>query len=451
MTHLITGLIGLLILVCTRRLYDRNFELFLCLLIIINFEFFSLLPRFSEHGIYREILLPIVLFYFLEDRFLVQLFPEYEREQFSFGKYGSWIIIYMAIVALGIGVASFRGQPILLGIKAAKYYPLFLVYFIIVNHKIDINKFTRYFVILCCVLAALIGIQWVFFNKLELFYFYEDANLLRTGADTGLRIIVGAQFISISAVIAFAKYLKSRSKTYLCVFIGLFSTVIIIIQTRAAIIAILITTFFLFLNDRKFLIKRLAIGLYAIVFLSSLVVYCEAYHPGLLARSRMVRITMENLQDLEDKTKGGSVYLRKKCYEYYFGEARKSILIGHGICNFTWEGNPEAWRQKVLGFYLSDIGIMHLLYDSGLAGLLWFLAGLIRFIPDAVQANQYQEVGAYFVLGAIMMPTIDLFISLNNIFLFGIFLALMAKVVVVSPKDDEVIWSSKNGHPVKQL
>jgi len=95
MPHLITGVTGLLIILCTRRLYDRNFELFLCILIVINYEFFLLVPRFSEYGIYREILLPIVLFCFIENRFLLRLINEYREVRFTYGRYGRWIIVYL--------------------------------------------------------------------------------------------------------------------------------------------------------------------------------------------------------------------------------------------------------------------------------------------------------------------------------------------------------------------
>lgn len=427
MPHIVTALIGVIIFFTTRKLYRNNIEFFLCLLIIINFEFFSIIPRFSEFGIYREILLPVVCLYLLEYYFLVRIFPQYDGRFFNAGKYGGWVLVFFSILFLGVITATLNGQPLIYGIKATKYYPLFLFYFIIVNQNIDIDKFTTLFVILGCILGLMITTNWLFFDELRLFHFYEDANITRVGGQRNLRITVGSHVIAISTLMAYVKYIDTRYRLHLFIFSGLVLVLIFIIQTRTLLFALIISLVFIHIIHKREFLRRTARYLYFLLLFMSIFAYQFTHNPSSLLKIPILKATFHDLKKNEfNRTRRDNLQIRKEGYKYYLNKIKKSIVTGHGFQNANWIENNERYVQKAYGFYLSDIGWMHFFYKCGLIGIIWLAIGLLLLLKDTFQSPNCKEVGIYFLIGIIMLPTIDLFMSQDHIFIFGIFLGLMS-------------------------
>lgn len=393
-------------MIAQRNVFYKNIELFLCVFIVINFNIFGLLPKFGEFYHFQETLLPIMVFY---------IFNLLLRNEFGFGRYGLWIIAYVIILIFGIIVASRWGQPLSLGMKAIKFHMLILVYFLVVNCKIDVDKFTKYYVILGIVLAILTAFQYILLDKF-LFFNLDEEKLLEYGKGIrGIRVTTGASLISTAAVIAFAKYLKKHGNLYLYIFLGLFMHVVLISKTRMLIVGIIMTSIVLYLIYRKFSLKRVFLTIVVMVIFSIVVTKVSS-----LVENKYLETIK---QDIEGE---GTYRPRANAYDYYFNQFKKSPFVGYGYWNFVWKKNPEAQLQE-RGIHFSDIGITHLIIESGLVGAVWLFYGLIRFIPAILKGNRPLDAIAYIIFALMVIVTLDYFLGGNTIFLFGIFLGLIGK------------------------
>ncbi len=338
-----------IILISLRNYFYRNFEFFLCILIIFNFQTFYLLPKTGEFYQYRVMLLAVLIAY---------LFVHYLRNRsFDYGSYGIWIIAYLVIVAIGLFTASRFGQPLLLGVKAVKYLLLVMIYFLVVNIRIDINKFTRYLVIMAIVIAILAIFQFIFINKFVIFNAFE-ANLIRMGEERGNRVLVGSSIISLAATIAFAKYLRGHGIFYLYSFIGLFLHVIIVVRTRMLMAGIVLTSIVLYLISRRFSIKTIFISFFVIIFLS----VALSTQLAIMKKNKLVSQTVRQVAGQSRhsgmEVDGYRTMARFNAYNFYIGQIKKHPLLGRGFWNFNWTRNNEEWLQD-MGIHFSDIGIVH--------------------------------------------------------------------------------------------
>jgi len=236
MTHGVLFLIGCIFIILTRRLYYRNFELFLCLLIAVNFNFFHLIPRIGSSDQYQESLLVVLLFYLFEE-YIAQDHILHKKNIGSLaspstGIYRNLVLGYFAIVTMGLWVAFYNGQSLVLGVKSFKFYPLILVYFLIIKRGLNVEKFTCYFLWMAIAIAALVFIQFLIYGKMSLFFFYENSayKVRGIGTDRGLRLIEGSTIIFIGMITAFAKWLKTHRVQFLCMAIFLLTHIFIVIH-----------------------------------------------------------------------------------------------------------------------------------------------------------------------------------------------------------------------------
>ena len=203
MSQLFLIAIAIIIFLGTRRVYQKNIELFLIVLVIVNFEFFQLIKitRFSSN--IKLMIIPIILLIFIE------MFMK--KKKISIGKYGGWVMLFFVLLINGILVSALSGQPIILGIKAAKFYPLMVIYFFIVNHEIDIDKFIKYLIILALVIAGLTGLQHLTYPYMDIFRFQGMEGTTREN-----RITIGSFLIATAAVFSFANFLKKKGQYLIC-------------------------------------------------------------------------------------------------------------------------------------------------------------------------------------------------------------------------------------------
>src|SRR3990170_8917107 len=204
MIFVILTCISLAVLIVAWFLYRRNMELFLCLLIAIYFEFFYLLPRIMGPDDYKLLLLPMIL---------VLLFESFVSGQLSLGRYGWWVICFMGISLFGIIVAWSSGQGISLGIKAAKFIPLVMVYFLLAGRKINAEKFSTYFIVMSLAVASMATISSLTHGTIN-FFSGRPLDILVQEPES-LRITTGQFIISAAAVMAFARYNQSSRIRFL--------------------------------------------------------------------------------------------------------------------------------------------------------------------------------------------------------------------------------------------
>ena len=400
-------------------LYRRNMELFLCLLIAINFEFFYLLPPVAGPDNYKLLLLPMIL---------VLLFESLVTGNLLLGRYGWWVLCFMGISVFGIMVAWSSGQGLSLGIKAAKFIPLAMVYFLLAGRKIDAQKFSTYFIAMGLAVAFLATIGSITHGAINLFPGIPGELVEQSGR---LRVTAGQFVISAAAVIGFARYRQSSRIWPLFASAALLGEVIFVQQTRGFIIGIFLSMFVVFVLSRELTMLRVSMYfLFTGFCLASwmLLPSVDFSSIGFVKRTQadMVR---------RGGSFGGSLQARLNAYDYYWKELQKKTVTGRGMLNFNWKGNPDKRLQHNYGIHLSDIGVMNFLIQAGLIGAVWLAYGLFRLWKDILLYRKNLAVACYFILGTLTMPTIDMFFRYDSLFLFAVFLGLLSSIIMAAETD----------------
>lgn len=427
MPHLITLIIGIAVIACTRRLYYRNFELFLCVLIPVNFDFFHLVPRIGQFDIYREILLVVVIFYFVEEIFMRRLLAGRNVMGTRLGKYGTLVVFYLFLVFLGAVISFANGQGINFGLKAIKWYPTILIFFIVAKKGINLEKFYKYFLWLASIVAILLLLQYLAYEKINIFYDYEDTITHVRGINSirGLRILEGDTVINIGLLIACSLFIKHKKPILLLNISLLLFVILAVIKTRMEIAAIMVTLVFIYLSYKGLPLQKMIRAVCLVWLLFILFLLLPAINPALVTKNKFVAETVYDIQGTSSFHAHGSLYIRLLTYEYYWAQVKQRWLIGRGVQNPNWQGNDDSYVIKRHNFHLADIGMFHLVVNHGLLGLLFLGVLFFKLVPDCFFGNKNYEITSYFMLGFFMMPTIDLFFRPDRIFIFGIFLALL--------------------------
>ncbi|RLJ01234.1 MAG: hypothetical protein DRP08_05775 [Candidatus Aenigmatarchaeota archaeon] len=411
MIHLIYLTISILFLIFTIWLYYRHFELFLCLLIVINFEFFKILPPLGQFYAYRELLLPVIAFCLLERFF-------FSGKKFEFGKYSKIVLFFLIMSFLGILNAFWHGQPLILGIKAAKYFPLILIYFVLINKEFDVDKFIKYLIILGFLISIIMIIQYLLWGKLYFIHFTsEELGKMRLGRP---RINIGAKFIALVGVISLGNFFKQKRFIYFLFYLYSFAYIITIAQTRMLIFGMLICGFLLFILNMK--ITPLTIS----VILATL---CFAMPVSFIALKYARQFELVKMTETEIKEKKGSYLARINALKYYIKQIKKSPIVGYGLINFNWEKSPFPILQK-RGIHIADIGIIDLVYKFGLIGVGWLIAFMFMVFKDIIgNKTVCINISGYFLLIFSVMATLDFFTKVDRIFLLGIFLGILTIIL----------------------
>jgi hypothetical protein len=393
-------------------LYLTHFEFFILFVLILNQELFNFLPREPlGSATYQDLLYVVLLttggWYFLRKKAV-------DKKNFSL-----MVIAFLGIVTVAVFNSYFQGQPILLGLKAAKGNFLFLFYFVFLTKNIDTKKLFRIIVITGVVLAAANNIQYIFFGELKIFQ-YSQA-LERAGQ---LRFLIGDFFTIFAPIIALSEYLTARKKAYLLAFIYMLGTVVVQGKTRGVIWGFLATILLLlYFSKRINFAKTVLIG----VPVASILIWL-----GPAIQSSFVS-EIYDLTKREFSEKSGNVGIRFEAYEYYFGEIRKSPFIGRGIWNEAFDAylgdNPENMEEK--GIFLSDIGMMDIFFRYGLMGIIWLLL-LFKIIykltfMSAVRLKEQISLAiiGYFVFCFSTMPTLNCLLSLRTTVYLALILVLI--------------------------
>ncbi|KAF0189230.1 MAG: hypothetical protein FD168_1077 [Desulfobulbaceae bacterium] len=409
--------ISLAILGVSWFLYRRNFELFLCLLIAIFSEFFYLLPRIKGPEDYKLLLLPMIA---------LLLFESLLTRKLAFGRYGWWVVSFLAISVLGVFVAWFSGQSLDLGIKAAKFIPLVMVYFLVVGRQIRTEKFSLYFIVMALAVSFVALIFFATHGAVNPFFGIEQKMLLDHLGNP--RVTVGQFVIPIAAVMAFARYKQNSKIIYLFAAIMLFCEVLFIQQTRGFIASTFLSMCVVYVLSTKLTPLRISFYLFAIggVFAASMVFSVSDFSSfGVVKRSQV---------DFSKRhgSYGGSAQARLNSYAYYWNEIQQHPIVGRGIYNFNWKESAEKDLQENRGIHLSDIGITHFVVQAGLVGVLWLVYGILKIGRDIWLYRKGLIVSCYFIIAIFAMPTLDILLLTSSLFCFGVFLGLTSNAITTS-------------------
>jgi hypothetical protein len=333
----------------------------------------------------------------------------------AMGRYGWWVLGFIGISILGVLVAALHGQGLVLGIKAAKFIPLVLVYYLVACRQIDAERFMRYFIAMACVVGIIATIQYVLPANIVIFPGMPEE--MKLGRLESPRVTVGQFVISAAAVIAFSQYIRKSSLFYLLSSIALFIEVLFIQKTRVMIAGVFLSMFLIYILSNKLTMLRLS----AYLILAGLVM-----GTFLVASSDLYNVEIVKRTGADIAHRKGSFQGRINAYKYYWQEIEKRPVLGQGLFNFNWEGNKEKYLQEEKGIHLSDIGITHFFVQAGIIGFIWFLYGLYKMWSDIISYRKYIFITSYFVLATITMPTIDMFLRSDSMFLFAVFLGIFS-------------------------
>lgn len=407
--------ISLVILGVSWFLYRRNFELFLCLQIAIFSECFYLLPRIKGPEDYKLLLLPMIA---------VLLFESLITRKLALGRYGGWVLSFLAISVLGVFVAWSSGQSLILGLKAAKFIPLVMVYFLVAGRGIQIEKFSIYFILMALAVSVVSLIFFASHGTVNPFVGIEQKMLVDHLGNP--RVTVGQFVISTAAVMALARYKQNSNIMFLVAAVLLFAEVLFVQQTRGFVVAVFLGMIGVYALSTK--LTPISISLYLLVIGS-------VFSAGLFfstADLSSLSVVKRSQTDLVKRggSYGSSVQARLNAYTYYWEQIQQNPLIGRGIYNFNWAGNNEKQLQALKGVHLSDIGITHFIVQAGLIGALWIAYGLLKIWRDIWLYRKSLVVSCYFIIATFAMPTLDILLLTNALFMFGVFLGLVSSAIV---------------------
>lgn len=400
-------LLGFVFYMVYRPFYRKIPELLLCVLLIINMEFFYLIPSYSGYYNYKTILIPLLILIPLE---LIL------RGRMKMGSGGVLAFLFFALLYLGIVISYSHGQSFSYGIKAIKFQLLWLSYFLVINQDIDIEKFSTFFILLC------IGLVLVIFANIHIFNgrlisadMHERFMKERLG---NLRFGMGAQFISIGCTLAITKYLKNRSGWNLFFSAILIFHLLFVAQSRMVVFGVIWAGMVMYMIISRLTAKKLiTMAVLTCLMLPSVLIFGQA-----IKSFGLVKITIEDISK-----KKNNYTARVDAYAYYLGKIMASPIFGYGYENENWAGSPVKKLMEE-GLFATDIGITEFFYNNGLIGLAWFLSvSLFVFKYCKTIRYSYPEVVCYFVLAYSTMVTLDYLFHPSKIFIFGLFFGLAVK------------------------
>lgn len=428
-------------------LYLKQFEFLILLILIINHEFFYLIPGgISGRECYQDLLYVIIIlasigFFWggkrqysnrplqsncyqalhenMEKGVAVRshkAHPDIEEPQYK-GSFKLLVIFFLIITTTGIFNSYIQGQPFILSLKAAKHYFLILFYFVFISQEINQQKLFRLIIIMGLLLSIVNNIIY-FFGNLGIFAFDLNAWQERAGR---LRFLIGGFFIIFASIITFGEYLRTNKKLYLMVFIYMAATLILQGMTRAVMFGMGITIPLMIYYSRGINYIKAAFAILILILL--FICFIPLLQSSFLGE--MYKNTKSEIGE-----KAGNVGIRLEGYKYYYHEILKSPIIGRGIWNDTLtKGNPEDMKYRRI--HLSDIGITILIFHFGILGLLWLVVVLLKVYkisfqnPIKLNENIHYGLIGYFIFNIVTLPTLHCFIRRDVIVYFALTLALL--------------------------
>lgn len=390
--------------------YRFDFELFIVSTLIINQDFFYLAPRellgTSSYQDLLFILLPLIL--------VVCLFKRIKIPR----AISLFVLAFFIVILSAVFNATLQGQPMILGLKAAKGYYLLLFFFVFFSRQINVQRLTSIVVLTGVLLMMLNNIQYISWGDSYIFQYTREVDSIRGGK---LRFLMGDFFTIFAPLLALGVYLQQKKRWYLVAFIYIIATVFIQGQTRAVIFGMTLTTFILL-----FLAQRIRIK----VFISAIVTIAAFILIEPLLQETFIGSSFLETQ-LELAQKSGNIGIRYDAYDYYWEELSQNIVTGQGIWNdaFT-EYNPQDMKYKNL--HLSDIGIMGFLFHTGLMGLAWLIALFVWVYRvhfssfGRLRAQINYGIFGYFVFSIATLATLNCMVDRFTI----IYLALALAIIV---------------------
>jgi len=411
-------ILGLFLCAGVALLYLRMSEAFILLVLAVNQEMFYLLPEDLLGGARYQGLLYVLL---LITGVMAFFLGNWEHSS----RFKPHVFVFLALTILSVIYTTLHGQPLIMGIKAAKSFFLILFFFVFISKRINFERLFRYIVLAGVLLTFINNIQY--FTGIQFFHYTRE--MQRVGQ---VRFLVGDIFLNYALIIAFGEYLRSKKKWYLMASAYITVTVIFQGQTRMAIFGLFITLLVLMYLMEFLDVKRAVfVGVPLFVVMIWLVPVIQSTFFGDLYR----------LTRYELKQRGGNFGVRLDTYDYYLKEIKKSPVIGRGIWNDEWkQNNPEDMKHQ--GLHLSDIGMASLIFHMGIVGAVWLYSLLLKVVKlcfdekGKIKSMIHPGIVGYFIFSVATMLTLNTMTHHRAIIYLTLSLALISQMSAVKPLVD---------------
>lgn len=389
----------------------KDYEIFIILLLVINHDFFGLLPTINTiYGNYSDLL--FVAFFVAGIAWVIL---KKEVNIFS-GQFNIIVLMFIAIVFVGTVVPMMNGQPLFLGIRAARGFLCIAFYFVFIMKEINVEKLFRYIVITGVALTILNNIQYLYYGSINIFKIEKEVFKFEK-----LQLLSGGYFTIFAPLVALGLFLKNRKTIYLLAFIYMVFTVIAQGQVRAIIVGFAVTALAMLIISKRILKLRY-------IFVISIILLLTISASETIRSSFYGRLYDLTVSEISGKQ--GNVGIRFDAFYYYIGEIMKSPWIGSGIWNDIYAAdNPE--NIKRVGIYLSDIGIVSIGFHFGIVGMTWFIYTLTKLYQSVtskivnIDKSVKYLIYSYLIFGLTTAITINCFIMRDTVIYLALILAII--------------------------
>lgn len=323
----------------------------------------------------------------------------------GFNVYEIIICMLLTFIMLQAGFVTnfYFGQPVILGMLAEKSWIAILtgilMFYLLKSKTIDLTivrdalLFGAWFN-LPIYLAMIIGLNPNKFAGTLFVY----CNSIKGGCQFEFDIF-GFAF---ATIYYFIRYVRTSHIKYAFFFIGFFAYIFFINQKRGTSIALLGTVGLYFILNVTWE-KIIYYTATFIIFITSALGALWLLRPDILARvTVMYTNVILALQGQETGEASADARIRETAIAFkYFNKHSFSWFFGNGKINNDWLGGPTA---ELGHFYASDIGVLGVVYQFGVLGLLlglsqyWLVYRTHRRLNKEFRKDYFYQAILFFII-----------------------------------------------------
>ncbi|SUV02259.1 Lipid A core - O-antigen ligase and related enzymes [Priestia megaterium] len=381
------------------------------LILSVNNVFFLITNSNSESLIliFSFLTILILIFYLISGRLRETVFINMKFKYL-------WSIFILLIV-IGILNSYFLfQQPIWLGIKAAKWYLIIVIYFLLsyllINNLISVRKIVNIVISIGFIASIIYIIQFFLYDK----YQFLNVNFLERFGE--VRFYQGVNIVIFSLVLGIQRVLeKGKVSIMLAVACSVnFFYILVVANSRSLTIPLLIALLYILFLQKKF---NKTIIIYALLGFSIYLFNSKDSNLFIKTFSLLINDISNN---------DGTFGFRIKEINYYLSEISRNFVLGMGILSESHSPSYFA-LGKQFNYYLSDIGMIGFFFKFGIIGVLLVCAIVLSMIKKNLylwQKKVYRfDLIAYVIYLLFAMWFVPLFDNASSLLCICIALALI--------------------------
>lgn len=317
------------------------------------------------------------------------------KTKFEFKKMIFWLII---IELYGIFISYIKyGQTMFTGIIGTHYIFIYGLYFFFVNLLLkkninsNIEKFKKIFIFTGIVFSILLIIQSLIYPRIFL--------KLNYGIRNGLRII-GCNIIQFAFAVSVCDAINNfKLKKIIPIFIMGYELFFI---NQARNVILIFCVIILFLIYKKNSEKNKLFFITVLLCIPIIIIILNQV--GIVDFINQIIFELKNVE--------GTSGVRVNELRFYYEKLKESKFLGIGIL-----GSEFPLMNKIYGnykgYYMEDIGISAFIFKTGILGLLWTIAWILKLFSIIKKCTGWGKTLAIFVA---LKTVFSIFFSISFIF-----------------------------------